>query len=195
MSLTLVHLRQEYWIPRGRVEVEYLLNESVVCMHHHGAPYSWPDMPSWPRKAGSVSDPFKYVCLDNLGPLQVKEGNTVQKIWICLFPCFSGSRYPSGNSERVISTGFSGLCTSVYCWKRQATAIISDNAPRFCLVKSGLDQQWRDVHQDKAVQVFFIWSNQMEIYYCIYCIGTVQKRFYKRLVGLVNGTLQKGIGW
>jgi len=54
VSLTLVHLRQEYWIPHGRVEVKHALNQCIVCRHHHGAPFRQPDMPPWPRERVSV---------------------------------------------------------------------------------------------------------------------------------------------
>ena len=89
VSHTLNQLRQEYWIPHGRVGVKRILYQSVVCRHHHGASFRLPDMPPWPKERVSVSEPFNYVGLDYLGPLQVKEGNTVQKMWICLFTCLA----------------------------------------------------------------------------------------------------------
>ena len=58
VSLTLVHLRQEYWIPHERVEVKYVLNQCVVCRHHHGAPFRLQDKPPWPRERVSESDSF-----------------------------------------------------------------------------------------------------------------------------------------
>ena len=67
VSHTLNQLRHEYWIPHGRVEVKRVLYQCVVCKHHHGAPFCLPDIPPWPKKRVSVSDPFKYVGVDYLG--------------------------------------------------------------------------------------------------------------------------------
>ena len=46
-------------------------------------------MPPWPRERVSKSEPFQYIGLDYLGPLRVKEGNRVEKMWICLFTCLA----------------------------------------------------------------------------------------------------------
>ena len=82
-------LRQEYWILQGRVEVRHILYQRVVCKCHHGPPFCLPPMPPWPKERVSASDPFRYVGLDYLGPLHVKEGNVSQKMWICLFTCMA----------------------------------------------------------------------------------------------------------
>ena len=46
-------------------------------------------MPPWAKERVGKAKPFTYVGLDYLGPIQVKEGNGVVKIWVCLFSCLA----------------------------------------------------------------------------------------------------------
>ena len=46
-------------------------------------------MPPWPRERVSQSDPFRFVGLDYLGPVYVKNHDDFNKTWICLFTCLS----------------------------------------------------------------------------------------------------------
>jgi len=192
VSLTLNHLRQEYWIPHGRVEVKYVLNQCVVCRHHHGAPFCLPDMPPWPKERVSASDPFKYIGLDYLGPVQVKEGNTVQKMWICLFTCLAVRAIHLELVKGLSAQLFLDCLRRFIARRGKPTTIISDNAPQFHLVKSGLDQQWRNVHQDEAVLSFF--SYEAIEWRFTTALAPWKGGFYERLVGVVKRALRKGMG-
>ena len=86
---TLSQLRQEFWIPQGRAEVRQVIYQCVVCKRHDGKAFCLPNMPPWPRERVSKSEPFKFIGLDYLGPLQVKESDVVEKMWICLFTCLA----------------------------------------------------------------------------------------------------------
>ena len=46
-------------------------------------------MPPWPRERVSRSEPFQFIGLDYLGPINVKEGESIEKMWVCLFTCLS----------------------------------------------------------------------------------------------------------
>ena len=37
----------------------------------------------------SRSEPFQYIGLDYLGPISIKESDSVVKMWICLFTCLA----------------------------------------------------------------------------------------------------------
>ena len=60
---TLAQIREEYWIPKGRIEVR-----------------SVPGMPPWPRERVSRSNPFQFVGLDYLGPIYVKGNQEMRKV-------------------------------------------------------------------------------------------------------------------
>jgi len=46
-------------------------------------------MPAWLKERVSQSTVFQYIGLNYLGPMCVKVGETVEKMWICLFTCLS----------------------------------------------------------------------------------------------------------
>ena len=46
-------------------------------------------MPPWPKQRVAQSAPFQFTGLDYLGPILVKEGDKMVKMWICLFTCLA----------------------------------------------------------------------------------------------------------
>ena len=77
----------------------------------------------------SCSDPFQFVGLDYLGPINVREGSELKKMWVCLFTCLT---------VRAIHLEWVTDLTAVQslsCLRRFASRhgrpelIISDNAP------------------------------------------------------------------
>ena len=89
VSHTLSYLRQEFWLPKGRAEVRRVLLQCVICKRYNGPSFRLPSMPPWPRERVSRSEPFQYIGLDYLGPINIKESDSVVKMWICLFTCLA----------------------------------------------------------------------------------------------------------
>ena len=86
---TLAQIREEYWIPQGRTEVRKVLSQCLICRRYEGSSFQLPRMPPWPRERVSRSDPFQFVGLDYLGPINVSEGLELKKMWVCLFTCLT----------------------------------------------------------------------------------------------------------
>ena len=89
VSHTLSCLRQEYWIPHGRVEVRSVVSRCLICRHYEGPSFSLPQMLPWPKQRASQSAPFQFTGLDYLGPVFIKEDKNTIKMWICLFTCLA----------------------------------------------------------------------------------------------------------
>ena len=89
VSHTLSYLRQEFWLPKGRAEVRRVLLQCGICKRHNGPSFHLPIMPPWRRERVSRSEPFQYIGLDYLGPINIKESDSVVKMWICLFTCLT----------------------------------------------------------------------------------------------------------
>ena len=89
VSHILSQVRQKYWIPQGRASVKHVIANCIICKCHNGPSFCLPNMPPWPRERVSRSSPFQYVGLDYLGPIRVKEGESLEKMWICLFTCLA----------------------------------------------------------------------------------------------------------
>jgi len=151
-------LRQEYWVLLGWSEVSHIIYKCVVCRCHQGSPFCLPLIP-WPKEIVSASNLFTYV---GLGPLQVKQRNPTQKMWICLVTCVA-----------VWAVNLSWLkdCLLLDCLRRfiarrsKPTTNISDNVPKFHMVKTALDQQWMEVY--KSIEFLLLWWNWMKIYHRI----------------------------
>ena len=96
---TLVSLRQKYWLPQGRVEVRVCLYHCLVCRRHEGAAFALPKMPPWPKQRVSESLPFQFTGMDYLGPVFVKEGKGITKMWICVYVLGYGCQYTLSGYE------------------------------------------------------------------------------------------------
>ena len=77
------------WIPQGRVAVRSILTWYTICKRYDGSPFRLPTMPQWPKERFSRSIPFQFTGLDYLGPVMVRTGQEITKIWICLFTCLA----------------------------------------------------------------------------------------------------------
>ena len=42
---TLSQIREEHWIPQGRVQVKSVISKCLICQSHEGVPFYLPDMP------------------------------------------------------------------------------------------------------------------------------------------------------
>ena len=70
--------------------------------------------------------------------------------------------------------------------------IISDNAAQFKLVKTAIDEQWRQLTLDKELVSYL--SNNGIKWQFITALSPWKGGFYERLVGLVKRSLRKGFG-
>ena len=69
---------------------------------------------------------------------QVKDGNTAQKMWICLFTYLAVRAIHLEIVKRLSAKLFLDSLRQFIAISGKPTTIISDNAPQFHLVESGL---------------------------------------------------------
>jgi len=192
ISHTLASLRQEYWLPKGRIEVRACVHHCLVCRRHEGPAFALPRMPPWPRQRVSESLPFQFTGLDYLGPVFIKEDKIITKMWICLFTCLA-VRAVHLEWVRSLSAEHFLLCLRRFMAKRgRPEMIISDNAAQFKLVKSVVDEQWRELTRDEELISYL--SNSGIKWQFTTALAPWQGGFFERLVGLVKRALRKGIG-
>ena len=87
VSQTLARTRREYWIPQGRRVVQKVLKLCLVCKRYQGGPFKMPTMPQLPPARVTITAPFQNTGIDFFGPLYIKRGKEVVKVWVCLFTC------------------------------------------------------------------------------------------------------------
>ena len=157
---TLAQIREEYWIPQGRAEVRSVLSQCLLCRRLEGPSFRLPCMPPWPKERVSRSDPFQFVGLDYLGPVNVKCKSQLKKTWICLFTCLSIRVI---HLEWVLDLSASQFlnCLRRFVSRRgKPDVIFSDNAPQFKLVCTVVDREWRKVLKDKEVMNYVCFSRR-----------------------------------
>ena len=192
ISHTLSTLRQEYWLHQGRVEVRACLSHCLVCRRHEGPSFTLPRMPPWPKQRVSESLPFQFTGLDYLGPVFVKDGAVIMKMWIYLFTCLA-IRAIHLEWVRSLSGEHFLQCLRRFMARRgRPETIISDNAAQFKLVKTVIDEQWRQIALHDEV-VTYLSSNGIKWQFTT-ALAPWQGGFYERLVRLVKQCLRKGIG-
>jgi len=100
-------------------------------------------MPLWPKEQVSRSDPFQFVGLDYLGPVNVKCESELKKTWICPFTCLSVRAI---HLEWVLDLSASQFlsCLRRFVSRRgKPDVMISDNALQFKLICTVVDREWK----------------------------------------------------
>ena len=149
-------------------------------------------MPPWPRERVSRSDPFQFIGLDYLGPLYVKQGTGLKKVWICLFTYLSIRAIHMEWVLDLTASQFLNCIRRFVSRRGRPDLIISDNAPQFRLTNTVLDKQWRQVFKNKDV-LNYIFMEGIKWNFTT-ALAPWQGGFYERLVGMVKRSLRKATG-
>ncbi|KAL1233876.1 Pro-Pol polyprotein [Trichinella pseudospiralis] len=83
-------LRQRYWIVNGRSIIKQVIRECVAFRKENAKPFL-AKMSDLLRKRVVKVFPYENTGLDLVGPLYAREGNSVKKVYICLFTAITSS--------------------------------------------------------------------------------------------------------
>ncbi|XP_026331550.1 uncharacterized protein LOC113238917, partial [Hyposmocoma kahamanoa] len=89
VSHTLSLIREKFWIPQGRAQVQKILRHCENCMKHGGGPYKLPPTSDLPAERVNLSAPFTYTGMDYFGPLYIIGEIGKEKRWVCLLTCLA----------------------------------------------------------------------------------------------------------
>jgi len=85
-------VRQEYWIPKGKIKANEVLRKCVICTKFK-AQCQQQLLGSLPHARVELIRPFLKVGVDYAGPILIHlakgRGQKTHKAYICLFFCFS----------------------------------------------------------------------------------------------------------
>jgi len=149
-------------------------------------------MPPWPRERVSRAEPFQFIRLDYHGPIIVKEGDSVGKMWVCLFTCLSIHAVHLELVKGLSARMFVDCLHRFISYRGQPISIICDNAPQFRLVKSTLDWQWIELVRGDELRDFL--SCESIEWSFITALAPWQGGFYELLIGMVKQSLRRGMG-
>ncbi len=194
---TLATLRQEYWVPKGRITVQKIIEKCQICKTFEGGPFEAPKMAALPKARVVPSRPFTYTGVDYLGPLFIKETEKdgtkfTSKVWICLFTCLSVRAVHLELVKNLSAEHFLMALRRFIARRGKPKQITSDNAPNFKLTSEAIKNLWDQTTQREDVQSYV--ANQGIKWHFIPEYAPWFGGFYERLVGLVKRSLRKSLG-
>ena len=82
-------VRQHFWIIQARSLVRQVLRKCISCRRRNEAPLNqiMADLPK--QRLTPYEPPFSYTGVDFFGPFYVKRGRGSDKVYGCLFTCFT----------------------------------------------------------------------------------------------------------
>lgn len=89
VETTLAHIRNEFWIVKGRKTVKNIIRKCVTCIRYQGRTMLPPPSPDLPDFRISNLNAFQATGLDYCGPLFIRNKfcKADQKVYILLFTC------------------------------------------------------------------------------------------------------------
>ncbi|XP_052739599.1 uncharacterized protein LOC128198522 [Bicyclus anynana] len=176
---TLSIIRESYWIPQGKRQVQKILRKCPICIKHGGGPYKLPPTPALPSERVNYSSPFTFTGLDYLGPVVVKNGMSTEKRWICLFTCLAiRAIHLEVVQDLTAEEGLRALRRMIAS-RGLPKVITSDNAVQFKLISEILTQPYciENKIQWRFIPALTPWFGG----------------FYERLVGIVKHCLKRSL--
>ena len=186
---TLLNIRRQYLIPRGRHLVRQVISKCVTCKKACGKFYPAPASPALPDFRVSQSDPFTNSGIDFAGPVTVREGSQSRKGYIMVITCAStravALELTLGLSVEEMTLGFRRFCARM---NTVPSYMISDNFSTFKRAAKELVEVFSSPKMHKYLNGRRIqW--QFYVNYCPWWGG-----FIERMVQTVKKSLRKVVG-
>uniref|UniRef100_A0AC34FDI0 Integrase catalytic domain-containing protein n=1 Tax=Panagrolaimus sp. ES5 TaxID=591445 RepID=A0AC34FDI0_9BILA len=187
---TLSKIREAFWIPSGRSMVKQAIGKCKSCKYWKGKSFALPQMPSLPSSRVNVSKPFQNAGIDYCGPFKIK-GNK-EKVWICLFTCFTTRLVHVEPVTSMNSEDFLSAFRRFVARRGSPSYVLSDNAKQFKTAASALDEIWINCIKDENTVRYcnenaIIWDYITER-------APWKGGLYERMVGLIKNALKQTIG-
>ncbi len=189
---TLSMIRQIYWIPKGRVTVDKVIQKCCTCKKFKAKPFERPPMAQLPKERLVQERPFNNVGLDYMGPLYTKVIGTVTKVWICLFTCMVTRAIHLEVVMDMSSEQFLSCLRKFIARRGCPKMIISDNALQFKSVQKMLSESWMNPFPNDEVLNYCAKYNINWKF--IPEISPWMGGFYERLIQMVKSCLKKSVG-
>ncbi|UYV66545.1 hypothetical protein LAZ67_4002017 [Cordylochernes scorpioides] len=181
--VTLLKLREKYWILRGRKTVSRILRQCVICRRYSAKPGSVEAAPL-PTNRIQLGKPFQVTGIDLFGPLLLRN-NT--KTWVALFTC--------GVYRAVHMEVIQGLDTPSFLMalrrfisrRGRPLVIYSDNGTNFAKTNKLLSHiDWDQMSNYSSAQKI-IWKFNPPV-------SPWWGGFWERLIRIIKGIIKRMLG-
>uniref|UniRef100_A0A914UGX5 Integrase catalytic domain-containing protein n=1 Tax=Plectus sambesii TaxID=2011161 RepID=A0A914UGX5_9BILA len=190
---TLAQLRKQYWVPKGRTTVKAAVHKHCMACHRSNAtPFALPMMPALPKERVTQAAPFKNTGLDYLGPMMVKNQDSREKLWVCLFTCLVTRAIHLEYVAEMTAEAFISAFRRFIARRGCPAVIISDNAKQFLLAEKTLNKLWSTTRQDGNVINYF--AQERIKWKFIPELAPWHGGMYERMVAMVKKAYHAAIG-
>ena len=182
---TLAHIRQRYWIPRGRQTVKSILKDCIHCKRYDRGMMQYPGPPVLPADRVAEGRPFEVCGVDYTGAITLTGDGVSSKHYICLFTCAKIRAIHLEVVDDLTSEGFINAFRRFAARRSCPRKIISDNGTNFV----GAEPLLREIFEHPDVKTM------LKVRNCTWHFVTPrapwQNGFTERLIGVVKGSLRK----
>ncbi len=189
LNATVVHIRQQFWIPTIRQCIKKILHKCVQCKKVIGKPYQATTAPPLPKIRVQEAPPFTYTGVDYTGALFVQgQDSAYKKAYICLFTCAVTRAVHLEVVPNLSAHSFIQAFRRFISRKSLPRILLSDNATTFV---SGSEEIEKLSKSDVTTE--FLSSHGVEWKF-------IPKRapwyggFWERLIALTKTSLKKVLG-
>ncbi|XP_054708996.1 uncharacterized protein LOC129218696 [Uloborus diversus] len=169
VATTLAHLRETYYIIKGRKYVKSVLKSCIICKRFKVRPGK-EEIAPLPKDRIIESPPFETCAVDFAGPIFIKTKSGPEKLTLCSSPV-----------ELLELFIWKGLCKIVY----------SDNAKTFIKTDSLLKEVWSKISKAEVQQYF---TKIRIVWKFIVPRASWWGGFWERMVRSVKTPLKKVLG-
>jgi hypothetical protein len=190
VTITLAHLREKYFIIKGRKYVKSILKTCIICKKFNASPGK-EEIAPLPKDRIIESPPFSTCGIDFAGPIYVKEKTGIEKAYIVLFTC-AVTRAVHLELASNLSTHNFILAFKRFISRRGLCRIIySDNAKTFIKADNILKEIWSGISKAEVQQYF---SKHNICWKFIIPRASWWGGFWERMVRSVKTPLKKILG-
>ena len=189
VSVLIVLIREQFWIPKGRQGIKSIVNDCNMCKRVCRKPEVVPGPPPLPEERVTYVRPFYCVGIDYTGAIAYvdNESEIEYKSYICLFTCAS-TRAVHLELVASLSAADFLLAFRRFCAAFSVpNVIITDNAKNF----TGFCQFWHKLSEEPEVKAYME-SRSVKWKFNI-PRSPWKGGFFERLIGVTKGCLSKAL--
>ncbi|XP_054710302.1 uncharacterized protein LOC129220001 [Uloborus diversus] len=190
VATTLAHLRETYYIIKGRKYVKSVLKSCIICKRFKVRPGK-EEIAPLPKDRIIESPPFETCAVDFAGPIFIKTKSGPEKAYIVLFTC-GVTRAVHLEVASDLSTETFILAFKRFVSRRGLCKIVySDNAKTFIKTDSLLKEIWSKISKAEVQQYF---TKNRIVWKFIVPRASWWGGFWERMVRSVQTPLKKVLG-
>ena len=147
----LVSLRQKCWVPQAARKIRSVVARCQTCRVRKGKPQTTRMAPLPLARVTMLEGAFRATGMDYFGPMKVKRGKTVTKIWGVLFRCLATRAVHIELTDSLDTDAALMVISRFQARRGNVQELWSDNGKNLTSANKALNKQLRALNQDKMM--------------------------------------------